>query len=112
MTGVTNADLLSALETMGVYLPDLDGIDAKVAALIGALEQVQLQVKTEKDKKEAADLAAAKEKQKIAEVEDKMMRIKMKADELIMADDTLAVTDAMLTATQILKDEELTAEMI
>jgi hypothetical protein len=46
---VESKDILSALDTMGVYLPDYPTMEEKVGALVGALETIQSQVKLAKE---------------------------------------------------------------
>jgi hypothetical protein len=46
---VESKDILSALDTMGVYLPDYPTMEEKVEALVGALETIQSQVKLAKE---------------------------------------------------------------
>jgi len=100
-------DILSALEVMGVYLPNYGTEEEKLSALVAALEALQVQVKTQKDAAAAAELERQRAAQIAIQLEDKTMRIRMKADELMEQNSELDVADALIQAAQIIKEENL-----
>lgn len=109
---VESKDILSALDTMGVYLPDYPTMEEKVGALVTALETIQYQVKQAKEQAMLLELERQKQEQLAAQIEDKSMRIRMKADELIQMDEKLLPADAFIQAAQIAKEQDLTLKTI
>ncbi len=108
---VESKDILSALDTMGVYLPDYPTTQEKVEALVGALEVIQSQVKQAKDEAAQMELERQKREQLAQQIEDKSVRIRMKADELIQTNEKLLPVDAFIQAAQIVKEQDATLQV-
>lgn len=104
---VQHTDILEALDQMNVYLPGMKTEAEKLTALVNALTVMQEQAKEATEAAAAAELERQQASIRAAQLEDKTMRIRMKADELTSVDANLDVADALVQAAQIIKDEDV-----